>query len=237
MAYKPSDFFLGVIDFFGILIPGAVLVYLHSSLLLGLLERIGAPQVPSDPVSLWIIFLIVAYILGQILLGLGVPLNRLQEIYSPESMDSYYEEVKRDIPLPPEPDRPEPKTGVEKFMNKTRQFVSLFAKQTSGGPPNNRAAAYYRAYSFVRLRSAEATAEIDRQAAEYKLFRGLVLVFLFDFPLAWLSDSLTLPRAVVMFVLLAFALWRFLFLLDWARQLTFEFYYLLNKEQAAAQKV
>jgi hypothetical protein len=121
-------------------------------------------------------------------------------------------------------------------MDKARQFASLFDKQMSDRPPTNRAAAYHRAYSFVRLRSPEATAEIDCQAAEYKLFRGLVLVFLLDFPLAWLDNSLTLLRAVVMLVLLAFALWRFLFLLHWARQLTFEFYTLLSRAQAAAGK-
>ena len=224
MAFKPGDFFLGVIDFFGVLIPGAVLVYLHGSLLLNELSPIGAP-VPNDPVSPWVLFLIVAYVSGELLLGLGVPLNRLQEtIYMPEYLDSYYEEVKKSIKLPPEAQGP--KTPVQRFMYQVRLLLSPFDKQKTGRP-----AAYHRAYSYVRLHSAQATAEIDRQAAEYKLFRGLVLVFLLDFPLAWFSDSLTLSRAVVVFVLLVFALWRFLFLLNWARQLAFEFYALLTREK------
>ena len=223
MAFKPGDFFLGVIDFFGVLIPGAVLMYLHGSFLYALVP-IVAP-VPNDSVRSWILFLIVAYVSGELLLGLGVPLNRLQEIYMPEYLDSYYEDVKNSIGLPPNP-QGGPETRVQRFMSKVRLPLSPFDKQKRGRP-----AAYHRAYSYVRLHSAQATAEIDRQAAEYKLFRGLVLVFLLDVPLAWLSGSLTLSRAVVMFVLLVLALWRFLFLLNWARQLAFEFYALLTREK------
>jgi hypothetical protein len=188
VAYKPGDFFLGVIDFFGILVPGAVLMYLHGDRLLALLG--GQPMLDSQ-VSRWVAFLIGAFVLGQFLLGASVPLNRLLNIF---------------LPFWPEPKR----TAASK-----------------------RTAAYYWAYSYVRLHSAVAITEIDRQTAEYKMFRGLTLVFLLDFPLAWTNGSLDWPRAAVMSLLLALALWRFLFLLNWARRLTFEFYDLLEAQTAA----
>jgi hypothetical protein len=201
VTYKPSEFFLGIIDFFGILIPGAVLVYLHRPLLLGLLDLIGAPPpVPDNQVSLWIIFLIGAYVLGQFLFGIGELLDKLQKILQPESKDVYYQGVKGKMDLP---------VGKK-----------------------NRKEAYYRAYSIVRLSNTDAIAEIDRQTAEFKLFRSLAVVFLLDFPLAWASGVLDWGRAAVMIVLFALALWRFLYLLHWAQRLTFEFYTLLPQAQA-----
>jgi hypothetical protein len=153
-------------------------------------------------------FLIGAYVLGQFLFGVTEPLDRLSKFYPPESKDPYYQQARNRIKPP-------------------RKLK-----------PKGRTAAYYRAYSYVRLHGADAITEIERQTAEYKLFRSLVLVFLLDFPLvAWASGSLDRLRAVVMILLLAFALWRFLHVLDWARRLTFEFYALLLEEKAAADKV
>jgi hypothetical protein len=150
-------------------------------------------------------FLIGAYVLGQFLFGVTEPLDRLSKFYPPESKDPYYQQARNRIKPP-------------------RKLK-----------PKGRTAAYYRAYSYVRLHSAAAITEIERQTAEYKLFRSLVFVFLLDFPLAWTSGSLDWPRAAVMSLLLAFALWRFLHVLDWARRLTFEFYALLLEEGCSGQ--
>lgn len=203
MPYKPGDFFLGVIDFFGIFVPGAVLMYLHGDRLVALF---GGQQLLDSQVSRWVGFLIGAYVLGQILFGVTTPLDKLSKFYPPESKDAYYQQVRNRIKLP-------------------RKLK-----------PKGRTAAFHRAYSYVRLHGATAITEIERQTAEYKLFRSLVLVFLLDFPLvAWTNGSLDWPRAVAMIILLAFALWRFLYVLNWARRLTFEFYALLE-EKAAADK-
>jgi hypothetical protein len=51
VAYKPGDFFLGVIDFFGILVPGAILMYLHGDRLLVLL---GGQPILDGQVSRWV---------------------------------------------------------------------------------------------------------------------------------------------------------------------------------------
>jgi hypothetical protein len=194
---KPSDFFVSVIDFLGILLPGAVLLSIHGNLLL---KRLDGSLPIDGQSSHWIVFLVLSYIIGQFLLGIGVRLNDLDERYSPKKKDKYYQEVKSEIQLP---------EGVE-----TRRDT------------------YYRAYSFVRLMSAAAIAEVDRQTAEYKFFRSLTIVFLLDIPLAWASGSFNWPRALIAFILALLSLWRFLFLLDWSQRLTFEFYHLIKKESS-----
>jgi hypothetical protein len=195
--YKPGDLFVGVIDFFGIIVPGAVLLYLRGDLILGYL---GKPSIiPPDQVAYWVIFLIGAYLLGQILLGAGVPLNNLADIFSSAEKDGYYNEVKKDIDLP------------AAIKNRTNDF--------------------YRAFSFVRLNSERAIAEIERQAAEYKLFRSLSLVFLVDFLLSLSAGSIGMKRTLLSGLLCLISVWRFLFLLNWTRRLTFEFYSLLLKKR------
>lgn len=211
MAYKPGDFFLGVIDFFGTLVPGAVLMYLYGDSILALLG--GQPTLDGQ-VSRWVAFFVGAFVLGQILLGVSELLDWLQIVYSPVSKDRYYQEVKCRIKLPRNSEQgkvPDPPPDSEKA----------------------RVTAYYRAYSFVRLCSPDGIVEIERQSAKYKLFRSLTLVFLLDFPLAWMSGLLTWQRAAAMSVLFALALWRFLVLLNWTRQLTFEFYALLTDAQVS----
>jgi hypothetical protein len=196
MAYKPGDFFVGVIDFFGILVPGAVLLYLHGESLAG---AVGL-RFTQNPASTWGVFLVGSYILGHFLLGIGVPLSKLLRLYRPEKKDKFYQEVEERIKLPP---------GIAK----------------------NRTDVFYRAYSCVRIANSSATTEIERQMADYKLFRGLTLVFFFDVLLVGLCSkpAVTLvPRLLLSTVLFLIAAWRFVFLLDWTYRITFEFHTLLG---------
>ena len=195
--FKPNDFFVGVIDFFGIIVPGAVLLNLRGEYLLSLLGQQMSPT--SETISYWIQFLIGSYLLGQILLGAGVPLNRLADKFWPERKDKFYSEVSERIELP--------------------------------DAIKNRKNGFYRAFSFVRLKSGQALAEIERQAAEYKLFRSLSLVFLLDSLLALVAGQSV--RALTSGVLFLISGARFLFLLNWTRRITFEFYALLTKSDAA----
>lgn len=94
---KPGDFLIGVIDFLGILLPGAVLVFLHGSFLR---EVFNVQLTIYDQTGIWILFFVWSYILGHFLLGVGVPLNKLQGAYLAESTDAYYQEVRDEISLP-----------------------------------------------------------------------------------------------------------------------------------------
>ena len=60
MDYKPNDVFVGVIDFFGILVPGSVLLFLHGDLIL---SQLGLSCRPDDKV-----FYLVSFFVGSLLL-------------------------------------------------------------------------------------------------------------------------------------------------------------------------
>jgi len=63
---KASDFFLTVVDFFAILVPGAVLAYLVSDL-----NWIGGALPALDSGGRWVAFAVAAFLLGQVLYALG----------------------------------------------------------------------------------------------------------------------------------------------------------------------
>ena len=198
MNYKPGDLYIGVIDFFGILVPGAVLLFLHGE---SLAKPLGLSPNPEQAPIL-IAFFVGAYVFGHILLGLGVPLNKLLRVYRPEEKDVFYKTIQDRIDLPEE---------IE---------------------DDKRTNSFYRAYAFVRLQNSAALSEIERQMADYKLFRSLTIVFGLDLVLTVVLGELGSFRPLLSGMFFIIAAWRYLFLLDWTYRITFEYYALLRGSQS-----
>jgi len=70
MNFKPADFFLGIVDFLGVLVPGAVLVYLEADWICRIFKV-------SPLQAHWFVFAGTAYFLGHLLLALTEALNWL----------------------------------------------------------------------------------------------------------------------------------------------------------------
>jgi hypothetical protein len=64
---KPADFFLGVVNFLGVLVPGAVLLYLRVPPAVWSLAR--------DAIPPWLVFGGFSYLIGQLLLAVTELLN------------------------------------------------------------------------------------------------------------------------------------------------------------------
>ncbi len=60
MNFKPSDFFIGLVEFFSVLLPGFCVVYIVT------LKVIIPKYLPCEPIS-WIYYAIGSYIVGHIL--------------------------------------------------------------------------------------------------------------------------------------------------------------------------
>jgi hypothetical protein len=193
MSYKPGDFYLGVIDFFGILVPGAALLYLYGERFAVLL----APCSEEQETARWVAFAVGSYVVGQFLLGMGAPLNHLLGVFRPARKDHFYQAIRHTIDLP---------EGVKK----TRTNV------------------FYRAYAVVRLQSPSALAEIERQMADYKLFRSLTVLFGLKLVLMpW--EAANGSQWFLFGILFVIAAGRFLFLLGWTYRITFEYYALVKE--------
>ena len=64
MSFKPADFFVSVLAFFAIILPGAVLAYLWRDAASNYIAHPGDGQG-------WVLFIVAAYLLGQALYALG----------------------------------------------------------------------------------------------------------------------------------------------------------------------
>src|SRR5215467_14803282 len=81
---KPSDFFIGVVDFFAILLPGAAFVYLFRPFLI---DDVPIGWLPTTSTQSWVLFLVLAYIVGHLLHALGSQLLNdyvYQKFYLPK---------------------------------------------------------------------------------------------------------------------------------------------------------
>ncbi len=176
MGFEPQKFFIGVIDFFSILLPGAVLA-------LGLYLSAG-PQIfrvlaicPADisPAQGWVAFLFSSYLLGHFLFFIGSWLDDLA--YDPLRNMTRKEQITHPLP---------------KIM---RWLLWLCFKKDANAAVDrvvtikegylNRIGASHavNAFQWCKARLAtehpEALATVNRFEADSKFFRSFVPVMLF----------------------------------------------------------
>lgn len=149
---KPGDFLLGVLDFFAILLPGAIATWLVAEYLGNDAESLIAPG-PSDdadPVVLWVVFLLASYTLGHFAFMIGARLDPLYDRWRkgahPVEKDPTFQdakELREQIMAPHE--KGEPEFSLLKW-----------------------------AQSYILIHSPQSRVEIDRLMADSKFFRSLV---------------------------------------------------------------
>lgn len=145
---KPSDFFIGAMDFFAILMPGALLTFLLSPWSTAIFGTF-LPSLDTEPKQ-WAAFVVCAYFSGHLLHHIGAFLDKIY--------DYTYAARKR-------------KNGDEKLLTKTREFMKLDL-----GSDADMTSAFSWAGSYVRAKNQVAGMELERSGADSKFFRSLFLV-------------------------------------------------------------
>jgi hypothetical protein len=177
---KPTDFFVGVVDLFAILLPGALLTFFliqadHSDKICRWVADLpeGVPR--------WAAFLIGSYILGHFIFAVGSFL--LDEVYDTTyrvwfggDIDKLAAGVKTGLGVPGKNECPENAPGAT--ANTT---TPMAPGGTADELPTESALAW--ATAFVRVQSAAAAGEIDRVEADSKFFRSLTALQLLSWPL------------------------------------------------------
>jgi hypothetical protein len=158
---KPADFFFGAMDFFAILLPGAVLAFLltpWSSAVFGPV----LPRLNSEPKQ-WIAFAICSYLFGHLLHQIG---SVLDDIY-----DRYADKKRR--------------FGEESLLKETRRLARAELGERVEG-----LSMFSWAGSYVRAINPMAGAELERAGADSKFFRSLCLLAIFAIALFVLQGEL-----------------------------------------------
>ena len=147
-AMKPSDFFVGAMDFFSILMPGALLAFLLTPWAPGVFGPV-LPALESEGVR-WVAFAVAAYFFGHLLHHLS---SWLDEWY-----DQTYVAEKR-------------RFGDEKLLVRARELT-----KADLGDNLEDVSIFMWAGSYVRANNSAAAAELERAGGDSKFFRSLCLV-------------------------------------------------------------
>jgi hypothetical protein len=213
---KPSDFFLGIIEFFAIVLPGAALIYLIQPWT----ARFVPPQLqPLDETARWIAFLVLAYVVGHVLHALAGKFDK--SVY-----DSFY--LRRAEPSHYDAVQLVKNKKLEALRENTKLSNTLYARALfRAGDDASGTHLYDWCLSFIRLQSPAAAAEVDRCQADSKFFRSLAVVMVAAAAVSAAGGS---PIAAgVSFLVLLFSIWRFCALRWEATKRVYEFYLLLHQ--------
>jgi hypothetical protein len=153
MASKPNDFYIGVIDFFSIFIPGTVLLFLEQAKIVKLAKYLdlyaltGNASVNDASGIIWIAFAVASYVCGHFLFIIGRLMNQIHD----RQREPLSYQV-NNILLS--------KIGL---TNNTKNSVLL-----------------RKVKIYILLHSSSGFSEVERQLANYKFFRTLTIVFSVD---------------------------------------------------------
>jgi hypothetical protein len=214
---KPSDFFIGIVDFFAILLPGAALAYLLQPLMVTGIPKVWLPGTLTEG---WVMFFVLAYIAGHLLHALGSSLLDKYvygKFYLPRFRSSHVQAAK----LADDPSAFRKNEDAEK---------TLLARVRLTTKANSKGTSYYDwCLSDVRLSSPAGAVEVDRLQADSKFFRSLVFVFLLAAAVSFRGAPVWVPAVAV--ALTVFSIWRFCDLRWSATKRVYEYYLLSHRTQ------
>lgn len=204
MNFEPQKFFIGVIDLFSVLLPGAVLTFL----LKGPLWRLLGYKPGSDEV---VIFLIVSYLLGHFIFLIGSAVLD-DYIYDPVKAATFAEQVRSVA------------KGEALSPTWARFLAKVFVKNNTAPPVRHavKIKEYYldpldaspsvNAFQWAKaqlvLDNPEALAAVQRFEADSKFFRSLFVVLCIICP--WSAVTHQPHLAIACLPLLVLAFWRYL---------------------------
>jgi len=171
MGYKPEDFFVGVIDFFAVLLPGALFSFVIADFARHYLFGGALPDFHGE-VQGWVVFAFSSYLLGHFIFLAGSyidPLyNWFRERFVPKEKDLTYLRAK-----------------------------AIKEKCLADNPHEMVMNTFQWAKSVIQLRSPGALVEVRRHEADSKFFRSLIVVLLLTLIIlsakgAWLGSIICL---------------------------------------------
>jgi hypothetical protein len=152
MDYKPNDFLVGVIDFFAILLPGAMLAFVFKDLALNHVFGTFLPSITGEAQG-WAAFLISSYLLGHFLHFAGSYLDT-----------SLYDRYRAKVLTG------DGRGRVFECANKIKM------EHVQNNPDAGAVNTFKWARASVQLRYPAAATEIHRLEADSKFFRSLIVV-------------------------------------------------------------
>lgn len=210
MKFEPEKFFIGLIDFFSILMPGAILTYMI------ILEPWVNRMIVSEKIieltgnGAWVVFLFASYLLGHFIFLLGSSL--LDDYVYEKLRNSTYINTIKDLAIG------KPLKGkfrrwlsnrlfkkyVDLALNKAIIIKRFYLKSFNADKSIN---TFQWSKARLSMEQPSALATVQRFEADSKFFRSLFVVLFLV--ITW---NLIMQRWWVLYaiILLLLALWRFI---------------------------
>ncbi|MGZ8345605.1 MAG: NUDIX domain-containing protein [Allosphingosinicella sp.] len=219
MGFEPQKFFIGLVDFFSVWLPGAILAFLVKD---AAAPALLGSRAPGD-VEAWALFLFGSYLAGHFIFLLGSELDRIYDRIRAGHRDGQIRRLAEGRRRSWITTR-----GLARVMLKPDRALPhvLRLKARRLGPAGAATAinAYQWCKSKLALGHPDALALVDRFEADSKFFRSLCIVLLtillwqlwiltgftatVDLPLPPVATP-TWPNAALAFLLLLLAFWRY----------------------------
>jgi 8-oxo-dGTP pyrophosphatase MutT (NUDIX family) len=230
MSFEPQKFFIGLIDFFSILLPGALLTYmvrddLGPPILGHAYSHLGEKEGP-------LVFLFASYLLGHFIFLLGAWL--LDDFcYASIRNATRWEQIKSlsaggTLPFPwfRRLARFFFKSDVDFSLRKAEQIKEHYLSPLNAKSDVN---TFQWSKARLTLECPEAQASVQRFEADSKFFRSLVVVLLILIP--WSIYSHNWPVALGILPLMLLAFWRYI---DQRSKSTSQAYWLMITKEASS---
>jgi hypothetical protein len=229
---KPGDVFVGVVDFFSTLVPGAVLTFLIMG---WLTPPAWWPGIRNGTPEGWALFLVSAYIVGHLVVAVASVVldsfydrfyarwRRASEAFIKKNSDkkdaSWHEVTLRRIEHMWNKTNPDDELLAAAKAVKHRQLQAIgdFVGVRAGDISNT----FFWAGTVVRARIPSGSAEIDALSGQSKLFRSLAVIL----PVAIIRVGLPNGWYIALwFSLFVIVCWRYLRLRWDATQRMYEYF-------------
>lgn len=177
MAFEPQKFYLGVVDFFGVIVPGAILTFLVKDALGKYLLGFHYSELVG-PVG-WVAFIGVSYLLGHFVFLIGAwVLDDLA--YDPLRKASYGEQITR-LAKGKRPSLLPLRWLARIFLGKesdraVKQAVKIKEHYAGGIEAAASINAFQWSKAKLTLEHPEAIEQVNRFEADSKFFRSVVVL-------------------------------------------------------------
>lgn len=231
---KPSDFFVSVVDFFSIILPGALVVFILQDFAMTQIFGLILPKITTE-LSQWIVYVFASYLVGNFISLVSPWLDPLYvRIYA-----KYQQAIAEQGGKPKIPQRLRIFWRSLKYPDKISDGpLLIYSKELKKGmlkdaeiitgKSHNKLMNTIRwATALVRIQNPLAASDIDRVEASSKFFRSLTISLLF----ISIYFAFYLPFTVFMSCIFLMFLsgWRYMNL-RWRRTtLTLEYFVAISK--------
>lgn len=216
MVKEAGDLLHSVIEFFGILLPGVIFIYLHPMLLHTAFTSGSSTPEPELSIESWVLLFIVSLILGHFLHAFSVPLDYFAiRFHQFKKTTNYLKEAKSSIKLP-----------GDDAAHPSKDYSDMDY--------------FYYVFSFIRIHKPNAVVELERQAADFKFFRSLTFLFLLEIFLSIFDPNIEkdvlLGRIAVSLLTVCLSAIVFKLLFEWTYQLAFELYIQIREQNWESER-